>query len=168
MERREPCTRHASAVFSDATSNQGYRINVVTLNLVIEPTPNVPWPRSRVPRSLSSPPKNVLLPLGEDSSTALSITTLLHGLTQKGMIVVCSIHQPRSNIFSEFDKVLLLRKGQTVYYGEQGSVVKYFNGSGGWRCSTLSSLRTRQFFAWFRPAPVMPLPASYENRLLGL
>ena len=69
-------------------------------------------------------------PVWKDSSTALSIAMLLHGLTQKGMIVVCSIHQPRSNIFSEFDKVLLLDKGKTVYYGEQASVVKYFGGLG--------------------------------------
>lgn len=67
---------------------------------------------------------------GLDSSTALSIITLLNKLTQKGMIVVCSIHQPRSNIFSEFDKVLLLNKGKTVYYGGRSSIVKYFDSLG--------------------------------------
>ncbi|CAM9433449.1 unnamed protein product [Ascophyllum nodosum] len=46
------------------------------------------------------------------------------------MIVVCSIHQPRSNIFSLFDKVLLLNKGKTVYYGARGSIVKYFETLG--------------------------------------
>eukprot|EP00904_Undaria_pinnatifida_P003909 jgi/Undpi1/13519/HiC_scaffold_8.g03178.m1 len=67
---------------------------------------------------------------GLDSSTALTIITLLNELTRKGMIVVCSIHQPRSNIFSEFHKVLLLNKGKTVYYGGRSSIVKYFGSLG--------------------------------------
>lgn len=66
----------------------------------------------------------------QDSSTALSITQVLRTLTAKGMIVVCSIHQPRSNIFSEFDKVLLLNKGRTVYYGRRSSIVSYFGSLG--------------------------------------
>lgn len=67
---------------------------------------------------------------GLDSTTALSIISLLHSLGQKGMIVVCSIHQPRSNIFSVFDKLLLLDKGRTVYYGARRSVVQYFRSIG--------------------------------------
>ena len=55
---------------------------------------------------------------------------MLRTLTRKGMIVVCSIHQPRSNIFSEFDKVLLLNKGKTVYYGARSSIVTYFQDLG--------------------------------------
>ncbi|CAM9153959.1 unnamed protein product [Scytosiphon promiscuus] len=66
----------------------------------------------------------------EDSSTALSITHVLRKLTKKGMIVVCSIHQPRSNIFSEFDKVLLLSKGKPVFYGARRSIVNYFETLG--------------------------------------
>ncbi|CAN0097211.1 unnamed protein product, partial [Sphacelaria rigidula] len=69
-----------------------------------------------------------------DSSTALSIITLLSTLGKKGMIVVCSIHQPRSNIFSVFDKLLLLDKGKTVYYGRRSSVVKYFGSIGARVC----------------------------------
>ena len=46
------------------------------------------------------------------------------------MIVVCSIHQPRSNIFSAFDKVMLLKKGRMAYYGPRSSVVKYFEKIG--------------------------------------
>eukprot|EP00752_Nemacystus_decipiens_P017531 g15711.t1 len=67
---------------------------------------------------------------GLDATTALSITQVLRTLTRKGMIVVCSIHQPRSNIFSEFDKVLLLNKGRTVYYGARSSIVTYFQALG--------------------------------------
>lgn len=68
--------------------------------------------------------------MASDSSTALSIMRLLQGMAKKGMIILCSIHQPRTSIFSVFDKVLLLDKGRTVYYGARESVVSYFNGVG--------------------------------------
>ncbi|KAG5177382.1 ATP-binding cassette superfamily [Tribonema minus] len=67
---------------------------------------------------------------GLDSSTALSIVTLLHQLARGGVIVVCSIHQPRANIFNQFDKVLLLVKGRIAYYGRQRDMVPYFSGLG--------------------------------------
>mmetsp|Transcript_10082 Transcript_10082/g.15181 ORF Transcript_10082/g.15181 Transcript_10082/m.15181 type:complete len:661 (+) Transcript_10082:84-2066(+) len=67
---------------------------------------------------------------GLDSSTALSIVSLLRVLAKEGMIVVCSIHQPRSNIFSQFDKVMLLKKGRTAYYGKQSKIVSYFENMG--------------------------------------
>lgn len=67
---------------------------------------------------------------GLDSSTALSIITLLNALARGGMIVICSIHQPRANIFSQFSKVLLLMKGRTAYYGQQRDMVDYFTRLG--------------------------------------
>lgn len=86
---------------------------------------------------------------GKDSSTALSIITLLKTITLKGMIVVCSIHQPRSNIFSEFDKVLLLSKGKTAYYGARGSIVKYFLTIGKRGLFASLFLRTNYVFVRF-------------------
>jgi ABC-type multidrug transport system ATPase subunit len=41
--------------------------------------------------------------------------------------VVCSIHQPRSNIYDMFDYLLLLDGGRTVYFGPQPGVVPYFS-----------------------------------------
>ncbi|CAN0455105.1 unnamed protein product, partial [Discosporangium mesarthrocarpum] len=38
--------------------------------------------------------------------------------------------QPRSNIFSKFDKVLLLDKGQTIYYGRRDTILPYFKHLG--------------------------------------
>lgn len=95
----------------------------ITLSLVRLSFPLVSTPASLVRRCENNR-------LREDSSTALSIISLLDKLTQKGMIVVCSIHQPRSNIFSEFDKVLLLNKGKTVYYGGRSSIAMYFHSLG--------------------------------------
>ena len=66
----------------------------------------------------------------KDSSTALTVINILRKLTKEGMIVICSIHQPRSNIFCVFDKVLLLRKGRNVFYGPRRSIAKYFERLG--------------------------------------
>jgi len=40
--------------------------------------------------------------------------------------VIFTIHQPRSNIFQLFDKLLLLSKGGVVYFGPCANVVDYF------------------------------------------
>lgn len=42
---------------------------------------------------------------------------------QKGTLVVTSLHQPRYNIFSAFDKLLLLSRGRTVYNGLMAQAV---------------------------------------------
>lgn len=67
---------------------------------------------------------------GLDSTTALGVIELLSRLAKQGMVVICSIHQPRSNIFSLFDTVMLLQKGKTVYYGAQSGTVPYFERLG--------------------------------------
>jgi ABC-type multidrug transport system ATPase subunit len=40
--------------------------------------------------------------------------------------VVATIHQPSSQIFSHFDKLLLLSEGQTVFHGKARDAVPYF------------------------------------------
>lgn len=40
--------------------------------------------------------------------------------------VVFTIHQPRSNIFQLFDKLLLLAKGKVIYFGSTSHLYDYF------------------------------------------
>jgi ABC-type multidrug transport system ATPase subunit len=54
---------------------------------------------------------------GLDATTALSLCTMLQGLASSGYNIVCSIHQPRTNIFDLFDHLLLLSLGRMVYSG---------------------------------------------------
>ncbi|ODV88931.1 hypothetical protein CANCADRAFT_131233 [Tortispora caseinolytica NRRL Y-17796] len=44
--------------------------------------------------------------------------------------VIMTIHQPRSNIFALFDRLLLLGKGNTVYSGACSGLAQYFEGIG--------------------------------------
>lgn len=39
--------------------------------------------------------------------------------------VVFTIHQPRSNIFQLFDKLLLLAKGKVIYFGSTSQLYCY-------------------------------------------
>ncbi|KAI0517757.1 ABC-2 type transporter-domain-containing protein [Xylaria bambusicola] len=72
---------------------------------------------------------------GLDSQTAWSICTLLRKLSDNGQAVLCTIHQPSSQLFMLFDRLLLLNnKGQCVYFGDIGkdasTLVSYFEERG--------------------------------------
>lgn len=62
-------------------------------------------------------------------STPQVMSTLQH-LAACGHTVVCSIHQPRSSIFSLFDDLLLLAEGSVVYHGPAGDVLDHFAALG--------------------------------------
>jgi ABC-type multidrug transport system ATPase subunit len=44
--------------------------------------------------------------------------------------VVATIHQPSAEVLNLFDKVLLLARGKTVYYGTVSGMVDYFAARG--------------------------------------
>ncbi|KAK5652623.1 hypothetical protein OQA88_10216 [Cercophora sp. LCS_1] len=72
---------------------------------------------------------------GLDSQAALSIVRFLRKLCAAGQSIICTIHQPSSDLVQEFDKILALNPGGNVFYfgpvGENGSaVVKYFADRG--------------------------------------
>ncbi|KAM0675882.1 hypothetical protein GVAV_000658 [Gurleya vavrai] len=54
---------------------------------------------------------------GLDTKTALRIIKILKELASKGKTVVITIHQPSVEIFSLFDKLLLMTQGKTIYFG---------------------------------------------------
>ncbi|XP_041352326.1 ATP-binding cassette sub-family G member 8-like isoform X2 [Gigantopelta aegis] len=67
---------------------------------------------------------------GLDSFTAHHLVETLARLAHNGRTVILSIHQPRSDLLDLFDKVLLMSKGQMVYFGEARNMVDYFNSLG--------------------------------------
>ncbi|KAJ8097450.1 ABC-2 type transporter-domain-containing protein [Lipomyces tetrasporus] len=70
---------------------------------------------------------------GLDSEGAFSIVTFLRRLAQaENLSIICTIHQPSSVLFNQFDNILLLnRGGKTAYFGPIGdsgrSVINYFS-----------------------------------------
>jgi ABC-type multidrug transport system ATPase subunit len=67
---------------------------------------------------------------GLDSKTALSIMETINKLAKQNHTVICTIHQPRSDIFKLFDKLLLLSAGQIAYFGDAKDANGYFNDLG--------------------------------------
>ena len=66
-----------------------------------------------------------------DSRAALNVMRVVKKIVKTGRTVLCTIHQPSSEVFYLFDRLLLLRTGGTcVYYGECGkkglNIVNYF------------------------------------------
>lgn len=67
---------------------------------------------------------------GLDSYTALILMKLILSQVGEGRTVVSTIHQPSSDIFHLFDKLLVLSDGQVAYHGPAVSSAKFFEQAG--------------------------------------
>ncbi|XP_060807704.1 protein brown isoform X4 [Amyelois transitella] len=54
---------------------------------------------------------------GLDSYNALAVVEILKKLASSGRIVVCSVHQPSSDLFNEFTSILLMTEGKLLFHG---------------------------------------------------
>jgi ABC-type multidrug transport system ATPase subunit len=52
---------------------------------------------------------------GLDSATAFNVLEIMKSLAKSGRTVISTIHQPSSEIFGMFDKLLLLVRGELIY-----------------------------------------------------
>lgn len=72
---------------------------------------------------------------GLDSQSAFNIVRFLRKLAAAGQAILCTIHQPNSALFENFDRLLLLQRGgQCVYFGDIGKdahvLLDYFHRHG--------------------------------------
>jgi len=67
---------------------------------------------------------------GLDAFQAQSVMDSMKNLAVMGRVVISVIHQPRSSIFSMFDKLVLLSEGRTMYFGDADKAVEYFASNG--------------------------------------
>lgn len=72
---------------------------------------------------------------GLDSQASFDIVRALQRIASEGIAVLCTIHQPSSQLFQLFDNVLLLaRGGRQIYFGPTGpgarTVIDYFANHG--------------------------------------
>ncbi|CAM9240142.1 unnamed protein product [Ectocarpus fasciculatus] len=62
---------------------------------------------------------------GLDSTAAASLMKTMRALAQDRMTVMMSIHQPSSQVFYSFDKLVLLADGHVVYFGPPRKCLPY-------------------------------------------
>lgn len=63
---------------------------------------------------------------GLDSYTAASVMETLRALSASGRTVISTIHQPNSEIFDNFDRLMLIANGKIIYMNEAHKSSDYF------------------------------------------
>lgn len=64
---------------------------------------------------------------GLDSFSALSVLTVIKALaTQRRCTVIVTLHQPSSEMFAMFDKLMLMVCGKVAYFGKASEAVNFF------------------------------------------
>jgi energy-coupling factor transporter ATP-binding protein EcfA2 len=75
---------------------------------------------------------------GLDSFTATSVMETLKELSKQGRTIIQTIHQPNSDIFEMFDRLMLMAKGRIIYFNEARLAVDHFAAIG-YKCPELSN-----------------------------
>ncbi|XP_065681932.1 protein white isoform X2 [Hydra vulgaris] len=63
---------------------------------------------------------------GLDSFMAESVITCLQKIASEGTTIIATIHQPSSEVFVLFDRLLLLSEGRTAYLGPRRDALAFF------------------------------------------
>lgn len=56
----------------------------------------------------------------------LSHSQVLKSLAQKGKTVICTIHQPSSELYAMFDKLLIMADGRVAFIGTPDDATDFF------------------------------------------
>ena len=65
--------------------------------------------------------------LFKDTFMAMSLVDLMIDLAASGKTIICTIHQPSTQIFKKFDTLCLLSEGRMAYFGRTVECVNFFN-----------------------------------------
>ncbi|CAG2177993.1 unnamed protein product, partial [Oppiella nova] len=67
---------------------------------------------------------------GLDSFMAKSIVQVLKTMALEGRTIICTIHQPSSQVFELFDSLLLMADGRVAFMGSIGDAKNFFSSQG--------------------------------------
>nr|QUF59466.1 ATP-binding cassette transporter Abcg-like1-2 [Brachionus angularis] len=67
---------------------------------------------------------------GLDSFMAQSLVESMEALALRGKTVICTIHQPSSQVFEKFDTLCLIAEGRLAYLGSSKQAEQYFSRLG--------------------------------------
>ncbi len=63
---------------------------------------------------------------GLDSFMAMSIVESMKSLARTGKTIICTIHQPSSELFEMFDKICLMSEGKLAFIGDKSKANLFF------------------------------------------
>ncbi|BBN19617.1 ATP-binding cassette, subfamily G (WHITE), member 2 [Marchantia polymorpha subsp. ruderalis] len=75
---------------------------------------------------------------GLDSASSFHVVSTLRNLAHDGRTVLCSIHQPSSQVFQLFDILCLLSGGKQIYFGDLPGSLTFFKEAG-YPCPSLQN-----------------------------
>lgn len=61
---------------------------------------------------------------------AESVVRVLQKMAESGRTIICTIHQPSSEVFSLFDRLILLAEGKVAYHGSSVGAMEFFSDVG--------------------------------------
>jgi ABC-type multidrug transport system ATPase subunit len=67
---------------------------------------------------------------GLDSHTAYTLVKLLKQIASSNASILCTIHQPSSEVFFLFDSCIFLKKGQVLFQGPVSKLTAFFSSMG--------------------------------------
>lgn len=67
---------------------------------------------------------------GLDSFMAESVVQVLSNLAKSGRTVICTIHQPSSQLYLMFDRVMFMAGGKTAFLGTPKDAIQFFEDAG--------------------------------------
>ncbi|KAL7574130.1 hypothetical protein ACA910_014815 [Epithemia clementina (nom. ined.)] len=68
---------------------------------------------------------------GLDAASAMNIMQeIVRVAKEERIITVCTIHQPSTKVYNNFDQVMIMSRGRIAYVGEKNDAVPYFDSIG--------------------------------------
>lgn len=79
--------------------------------------------------------------------------------------MVTTVHQPSSRLFSKFDKLILLGRGSSLYFGKTSEAMMYFSSIG---CNPIIAMNPAEFLVDLANGNIndKSVPSELEDKFL--
>ncbi|ROT62631.1 ATP binding cassette transmembrane transporter [Penaeus vannamei] len=114
-------------------------------------TTTTPWDPLPPPQITTNPLTSPHPTSGLDSFMAQSVVNAMKRLTGLGKTVIATIHQPSSEVFAMFDRLLILAEGRVAFLGAVREAHKFFTRQG---------IREMELLRWL--SLERPCPSNYS------
>ena len=63
---------------------------------------------------------------GLDSFMAQAVVAVMKNMAERGKTIIATIHQPSSEVYAMFDRILLMAEGRVAFLGEADAAYQFF------------------------------------------